>query len=165
MMTETIDDFRAFFAPNKRMKPFSLDRCIESVLTLLNPILQKDKITIVHDKNSDVELLSVESELFHVIMNIINNAKDELISRGIEDPSIHISSFANGDKVILTIEDNAGGIDAAIMDKIFDQYFTTKDDSGTGIGLHLAKMIVQDSLGGSLVVDNGPIGARFIISL
>ena len=165
LMSQTIDDFRTFFSPNKVQKSFTLDHCIKSVLSLLTPILQKNNITINYEADRSIKLLSLENELFHVLMNIINNAKDALIEINTQKPHIDIKSYSNGETVTILIEDNAGGIEEAIIDKIFDQYFTTKDDTGTGIGLYLSKLIIEDSLGGSLEVCNGSQGALFTITL
>lgn len=165
LMSNTIDEFRTFFSPNKVAKVFLLDHCISSVLTLMAPLLQNNHIRISYKADPTIRINSLENELFHVIMNIINNAKDALVEMNVENPLIDIKAYDNGETVTVVIEDNGGGIDDAIMGKIFNQYFTTKDSSGTGIGLYLSKLIVEDSLGGSLEVCNGSDGAQFTIKL
>lgn len=165
LMSSTIDDFRDFFKPNKQHKSFLLEHCIHSVVNLLTPILQESNISVIYETDISIELVSLENELFHVVMNIINNAKDVLVAKQVTAPMIYINVIKNSDNLVLTIEDNAGGIDEAIIDKVFDQYFTTKENSGTGLGLHMSKMIVEESLGGRLSVVNGKYGAQFSITL
>jgi len=164
-MSSTIDEFRDFFKPNKPKKTFSLQECIHSVSNLLMPILNKHSIKIKENLDSSIDLHSYESELFHVIMNIINNAKDVLITQEVKEPEIYIQTKQEEDKILISIEDNAGGIDENIIDRIFEQYFTTKEDLGTGLGLHMSKMIVEDRLEGSIHVENTQQGARFSIIL
>ena len=161
LMYSTIDDFRYFFKPNKEYKSFLLEHCIHSVLNLLTPILQENNISVVYETDISIELVSLENELFHVVMNIINNAKDILVTKQVKAPMIYINVTKNSDNLVLTIEDNAGGIEEAIIDKVFDQYFTTKENTGTGLGLHISIMIVEERLGGRLSVSNGKYVAKF----
>jgi len=119
----------------------------------------------MYEEKGDIEVLSLENELFHVIMNIVNNAKDAFATNPVEKPEIYINAIIEDEHVILSIEDNAGGIDENIIGKVFEQYFTTKEDTGTGLGLHMSKMIIEESLGGSLTVTNGNYGAKFSIVL
>ena len=74
-------------------------------------------------------------------------------------------SRRNDGKKIITIEDNAGGINKNIIDTIFEPYFTTKEKKGTGIGLYLSKTIIEDEMKGKLTVQNGINGAIFTIAL
>lgn len=98
-------------------------------------------------------------------MNILINAKDAIDERALKNGLIKITATKKEDEILIQIEDNAGGIDAAIMQKIFDPYFTTKKDKGTGIGLYIANTIVKERLGGSLSVQNTNDGAVFRIVL
>ena len=165
IMSTTIDDFRDFFKPDKKIKSFLVRHCFTTVLDLLSPVLEKNKITVKFDGGKNISVLSIENELFHVLLNLINNAKDVLVAREIENPEISISIKRDGELCTITIEDNAGGIDDTVIDKIFEPYFTTKKDFGTGIGLNLSQMIIEESLGGLLSVKNGELGAKFKIVL
>jgi C4-dicarboxylate-specific signal transduction histidine kinase len=99
-------------------------------------------------------------------LNIFTNAKDALLNKNPQDRKVNVSSFSEKDNIIINIEDNAGGIDEAIIDKIFDPYFTTKDKNlGTGIGLYMSKMIIEKNMGGKLLAKNSKEGAVFIIIL
>ncbi len=101
-----------------------------------------------------------------VIINILNNAKDILLQNKIENSKVLITLNKNNTHVIITIHDNGGGISPAIIEKIFDPYFTTKHESvGTGIGLYMSKKIITEHFNGSLKVENESDGAKFIISL
>ena len=71
-----------------------------------------------------------------------------------------------GDRVRIEVQDNGGGVDPAIIDRIFEPYFTTKkDDIGTGIGLYLSRMIVENNMNGRLTVVNVDGGARFALDM
>lgn len=101
-----------------------------------------------------------------VLINILNNAKDVLIKNKVVNPWVKIDLIQNEKKVIITIEDNAGGIPENILPHIFDPYFTTKHQSqGTGLGLYMSYKIVTDNLSGSLYAKNGEFGAKFFIVL
>ena len=103
-------------------------------------------------------------EYSQVIVNIINNAKDALLSRSVDNPAINIESGVDGGESFVMICDNAGGVDAEIQDRIFEPYFTTKQISqGTGIGLYFSKMIIEGNMKGSLSVENINGGACFTI--
>jgi signal transduction histidine kinase len=97
-------------------------------------------------------------------MNIISNAKDILLEKNIKNPQIRIYAQKN-EKLCLHIEDNAGGIDDTIINKIFDPYFTTKYEYGTGIGLYMTKMIIEEKMNGTIKVKNSTNGAIFSIEI
>lgn len=108
--------------------------------------------------------MSVSGELDEVIINILNNAKDAIIENKIIDSWIKIEVTKNDSKCIVSIEDNAGGIPDHIIDSIFDQYYTTKENSnGTGIGLYMSRRIITETLNGDLYVKNSENGAKFFI--
>jgi C4-dicarboxylate-specific signal transduction histidine kinase len=108
----------------------------------------------------------VSGELPQVIINIINNAKDILIENNIEEKWIKISLEKIDTAAVITIEDNAGGVPLDILPNIFDPYFTTKHQSiGTGLGLHMSKRIITESLKGKLYIQNSEHGAKFFIEI
>lgn len=162
---KTVDNFREFFKPNKQKRPFKIATTIEMVKSLLFSQLEKNSISIVIDIKEDSEILSYPSELQHVLMNIVNNAKDALIELNVQDPTIWITLEKKEKTAVISVEDNAGGISDSIKDKIFNSYFSTKGDKGTGIGLHLSKMIIEDHMEGSISVVNKEHGACFKIEL
>ncbi|MFK5976023.1 MAG: ABC transporter substrate-binding protein [Sulfurovum sp.] len=159
-MSQTIDDFRNFFRIDKEKKDFKVLKSIEVAIDMHS--LQLKSLGIDIELNGDeFEHFGFESEYQQVILNIISNAKDALIENSIEEPKIQINLKNNQ----VTIEDNAGGIPDNIIYRVFEPYFTTKEQGkGTGIGLYMSKMIIEGNMGGSLSVDNGENGAIFTIS-
>jgi DNA-binding response OmpR family regulator len=165
-MSKTIDNFRNFFKPNKSKSSFFIHSCINSTTNILCGEVDKYRISInIH--GDDIKYNTYRSELQQVLLNIISNAKDALIEKDIENPVIDITidSDSSDEYHIIHIEDNAGGIDSEILDNIFDIYFSTKGENGTGIGLYMVKMIIDESIKGKVSVSNGTNGARFAISI
>ena len=106
----------------------------------------------------------VKGEFTQVITNIINNAKDALIEREVKKPKIIITLLVHAGEIEITIEDNAGGVDDSIQDRIFEPYFTTKHQSmGTGLGLYICHKIIAESLKGKIDIENTKEGAKFSI--
>ena len=158
-MSHTIDDFRNFFRVDKKRSSFSAKKAINSVLKIQSSMLEKSDITI-NMFNGDLVVSGYESEFKQVILNLINNAKDALVENHTVEAQINISFEHN--KIL--INDNAGGIPQKIMDRIFEPYFTTKEQGkGTGMGLYMSKMIIEDNMQGSLHVSNVNHGAKFTI--
>ena len=106
----------------------------------------------------------LKSEFQQVILNIITNAKDALLQNNIKNPTIKIN--IDKENKTITISDNAGGIPKDIIDRVFEPYFTTKEQGkGTGIGLYMSKMIIEENMQGTLEVSNTNRGAKFSIIL
>jgi signal transduction histidine kinase len=166
-MSRTIDDFRDFFRPNKEKITFDVQEIINHSIRLVEPILMLDDVKIHKNYTDKVELFGYPSEIGQVLVNIINNAKDALISnKNIEKKSIYIKLFKKENNVIITIQDNAGGIPETIINQIFKPYFSTKlNKNGTGLGLYISKMIIQEHMGGELLVQNSNGGALFTLRL
>ncbi|RXJ96247.1 ATP-binding protein [Malaciobacter molluscorum] len=163
-MSHTIDDFRNFFLPKKDKEKFYLNQAIESVMTILSSALKNNFIKIDIDIDESIEVDTYLNEFEQVVLNIISNARDVLIINKIKNPFIKIYAKDNEESVSLFIEDNGNGIEAIPIEKIFEPYFTTKNDSdGTGIGLYMSKIIVEKSIKGQLKVENIHNGARFEI--
>ena len=153
-LSTTIDDFRNFYKPNKNKTNFNISDTIDKVINLINSQFKANGIKII--KNTiDIKINNYENELIQVIINLLNNARDELIKIDSKDEKlIFINVLKNENNVVLEIKDNAGGIPQEIKDKIFDAYFTTKKDSdGTGIGLYMSSQIVEN-MGGKIEVSN-----------
>ncbi|MEA2049337.1 MAG: CBS domain-containing protein [Campylobacterota bacterium] len=164
----TIDTFKNFLKEKKELRTIILEDRIKTTLNIVTPVLKNNKIKLINniDYEKQTKISMVLGELDQVIINIINNAKDALIENKIENPNIIIDLTTIDDKIIITIQDNANGIPNTIIDKIFDEYFTTKDlKNGTGLGLYMSRKIITDSLKGELLVENTKKGAKFIITL
>ncbi|MFV0562336.1 CHASE4 domain-containing protein [Malaciobacter mytili] len=165
-MSKTIDDFRNFFKPNKTKSYFKINETIEKTIFLLESTFEHYNIKIQRDLAEEIELFGFSSEFSQSILNILSNAKDALIETTFENKKIVVKSYKKNETAIIEIEDNAGGIEDKIKDKIFEPYFTTKEEGkGTGIGLYMTKTIIENSMYGKLEVENTKDGAKFIIKL
>ncbi|MBP6497961.1 MAG: HAMP domain-containing histidine kinase, partial [Campylobacteraceae bacterium] len=158
-MSKTIDDFRNFFKIDKEKKEFSAWDAINETLALQSAQFKNRNIH-VELEGVDQKLYGFRGEFQQVILNIINNAKDAIFEQKIQEGKIRIVV----DRKYLMIEDNGGGIKEEIMERIFEPYFTTKDQGeGTGIGLYMSKMIVEKNMGWRLEAENIEGGVRFTI--
>ena len=164
-MSHTIDDFRDFFKPTKEKVNFNLEETIENAVRLLKPMVAHDKIKIHHKCKENIKLFGYPNEIGQVMINIINNAKDALLSNNINrEKNIHIFLRKENKKIVISIQDNAGGINLDIIKHIFDPYFSTKlKKNGTGLGLYISKLIVEEHMAGKLSVKNSDEGALFRI--
>ena len=165
-MSQTIDDFRNFFKPQGEKELFSIEKACRDTYFIVESTLKYNNIETIFDINEDNNILAYKNEFSQVILNLINNAKDILIERDIKNPKIRIE-IKNGKKyAIVKIKDNAGGIDKNNIDKIFDPYFTTRyQTQGTGIGLYMAKNIIERNMNGFINVKNSDIGAVFTVKI
>ena len=163
-MSHTIDDFRNFFMPKKEKEEFYLLKSVEIVMNIISSALANYNIKISISIDENIKITTYLNEYKQVLLNIINNAKDVLIEKNIENPLIKIHAFEDSNYIVLYIEDNGGGILVEPKGKIFEPYFTTKEDSnGTGIGLYMSKIIVEKNMKGKLKVKNIKNGAQFAL--
>lgn len=159
-MSKTIDDFRNFFKIDKEKKEFSAIEAIQETISLQSAQFKNRNIEI-RVEGKDKKLFGFKGEFQQVILNIINNAKDAILEKKIKEGKITIILSERA----IAIEDNGGGIKEAILERIFEPYFTTKEQSGgTGIGLYMSKVIVEKNMGWKLEAHNIKGGARFTIS-
>ncbi len=169
-MSNTIEDFSNFFKPDKKNEIFLLNETISQACSILNKTLKYEGINIEFKSENDYKILGYPNEFTHVLVNIINNARD-ILKHLDGEKNIQIKTkFIKDDKlnncICISIEDNAGGIDINIIDKIFEPYFTTKHkSSGTGIGLYMCKQIIESSMNGVIEVQNIKYGACFMIKI
>ena len=171
-LSNTIDDFQYYFSPNKNKNSFNTKNLIDKSLKLSSMEFKEHNINVI--KNiEEFEALNFENELLQVVINILNNAKDELIKKDAKR-YIFIDLFKEDKNIIIKIKDNAGGIDKNVIDRVFEPYFTTKHKSkGTGIGLYMCQEIIVKHIEGTIQVSNEIyeyeneefIGAKFEITL
>ena len=159
-MAKTIDDFRKFLSPDKEMQKFKFSEVIEEIKALFSQQLEVHNIDLQVD--GDAIIYGYKNELEQVLMNLIKNSKDAFDEKEIQNKYIHIK-VTQKDKVIIEIEDNAGGIPKDILENIFNPYFTTKKD-GTGIGLYISKMLLED-MKGDIFVESKDNKTKFTIKL
>lgn len=153
-MSNTIDDFTNFFKPDKAKEYFSVSDSINESLTLLEKIISSEMINVSRDFD-DAKVLGISNELTQVIINLIKNAKDAFVQNSILIREINISIEKENEYVVIKVQDNAGGIKAQEIYKIFEPYYTTKHMSqGTGLGLFMSKMICEQGLNGSINVES-----------
>ncbi|MBF0607091.1 MAG: response regulator [Candidatus Magnetobacterium sp. LHC-1] len=178
-MSNTITDFYNFFKPNKDQVSFDVNQAIEDVISLVHVQLQSMDIyvrsTVVSDNTvglgaaTGLVIKGYPGEFQQVILNVLNNARDAILkkrqggefttnSRG----DIDITICRDHKKVIIKIKDNGQGIPETIIDRVFEPYFTTRED-GIGIGLYMSKVIIESHMGGNLYVENTETGAMFTI--
>ena len=163
-MSQTIHDFRDLFSPTKSKQYFSLEMVVEHILTLMQHNLKE--IKVVCDNPPNLRLYGYQNELSQVLLILLQNAIEALQQHEVKAKAIQIRSYEDHKGYYLLIEDNAGGIDMADQNRIFEPYFSTKGDhAGTGLGLYIAKIIMERSFKGEIRVFNTLVGASFSLYL
>lgn len=166
-MSSTIDNFRNFAKSGRIKERFNVIGVVKEAVMLVSAQLTSHQIMVRYVE--ELESFFVDGfagELKQVILNLLLNARDVLIEKRVEDGEIVVSFLKSGNAIKIAIEDNGGGIDKSIINRVFEPYFTTKDQStGTGIGLYMSKMIIERSFSGIISVQNGENGASFEIIL
>lgn len=165
-MSKTIDDFREFFNPNAKKEIFNLHATLNHALTIIHSTLKYNQIKLTVDIDNSLHVEGLSNEFSQVILNLISNSKEIAIQRNIVNPEIKIFTEMHDKIISLHVEDNCGGIDEKIIDKIFEPYFTTKFNYGTGIGLYMSKIIIENKMHGHIYANNiSADKTRFTISL
>lgn len=165
-LSKTISDFRKFFLPDRERSSFLIKTVIDKSLNIIKSSMDLFGIKIIVNNTSTSNIISFENELQQVLLNILKNAQDALETNNIENPIITINCFDKQNKTYIQVLDNAGGISASVIDNIFDPYFTTKDNTnGTGLGLYMSKVIIEEHCMGKISVENTNDGALFSIEL
>ncbi len=163
-MAETVDDFRNFFKKQDKTECLSVNLVVEKALSMISISLNKNKIKVSCKLKSQKEISILNNEVIHVILNILQNSSEAFIDNKIKERVILIYTYDISNEVIIAINDNAGGIPENIIEKIFDPYFSTKmDKNGTGIGLYMSKMIIEEHHLGKLFVQNKNNGVTFML--
>jgi C4-dicarboxylate-specific signal transduction histidine kinase len=164
-MVSTLNEFRNFFRPKDTPESFGIKRCLQSVMLLVKDEFLQNGISIHVKSDKEIIINGIENEFKHLVLNIINNAKDAFNERDIKERNIYIYFYKKEEYINLEIEDTAGGIPKNIISDIFKPEVTTKEiGKGTGIGLYMSTQIAQ-KLGGSLSVTNSDKGAKFLLKI
>ena len=170
-LSHTIDDFRDFFKSDKNIVQLNIKDVIDKTCQLLSSKLQDKHIQIILEVES-TQIRTIENELIQILMNIINNAQDALIKNSTR--LIMINAHSKEQQLVITVTDNAGGIDEQLLSRIFEPYFTTKHQSkGTGLGLYMVKEMITRHMHGNIEVENVSFtyaqhaykGAKFTLTL
>lgn len=165
-MSQTIEDFRNFFRPDKEKQQFSVKEVIDRTISFIEASFKSHDIGLVFSLKDDISIYGFPNEYAQVLINILNNAKDVVLERKVQNPRVTIELSSAGTRSIVEITDNGGGVPEEIIEKIFEPYFTTKQPSqGTGIGLYMSKTIIEKNMNGRLSVSNTTDGAKFRIEV
>jgi len=163
-LSRTIDDFRNFFQPGIEARPFSLAKALARTVNFFGPSCSEHGIEITVRGSCALMHTGHVNEFSQALLNILNNARDALQEKESPHPAIVVTLVADGPRCVITVRDNAGGIAPEVIEKIFDPYFTTKEEGkGTGVGLYMTRTIIERQMQGSISVRNLPDGAEFRI--
>ena len=163
-MADTTDDFSSFLNPNKLSQEFSLADAARASIQIVKGVMKKEGVHIELEVLADSKICGHKNRLMQVIINLLNNAKDALNLKKIEDKNIKISIDSDDKFAYISVQDNGSGIDESVMDKIFKPYFSTKNNKSTGIGLYMSKQIVEQ-FNAEITASNSDGGACFSIKL
>ncbi len=163
-MSMTIDDFRNFFRPDREEVVFDPAKEVDEALFILDASLNSKGIRVDSQLERGLMVSGFPNQFAQAMLNLLVNAKEKLQERSAGGGFIQLHLAQEGDNVGLSVADNGGGIPEDILPKIFDPYFTTKEQ-GSGIGLYMTKMIIERNMRGTIRADNDGEGARFTIAL
>jgi PAS domain S-box-containing protein len=165
-LSQTIDDFRNFYKEDKEKEKVLYSDIVKGAISIVSSSLEYKNIDLISDFKCQKYIYILKNELRQVILNLIKNAEDILIEKEIEKPFIKVKTYDDSLYSYLEVSDNGGGIPEDIINDIFDPYFSTKTQKdGTGLGLYMSKMIVEEHCNGSLTISNGIDGAIFLIQI
>lgn len=165
-LSNTIDDFKEYFKPDKKPTYATLEDIVFGVIEITEASLANNNVEVSLELNAKEKILTFVNEVQQAVINIVKNAEDALKEKREENRKLQIRAYQKDIFNIIEIEDNAGGIDPDVLPKIFDPYFSTKDEkNGTGLGLYMTKMIIQKHCQGNVRVENTKEGALFTIEL
>ncbi len=165
-LSQTIQDFSTFFRREAVCSAFDPYQMVERAVGLVQATFKQNGISLLLDNQCTRPVWGYGNEFSQVILNFLVNARDVLLERQVKEPVIEIRCYCEEDSCCIAVRDNGGGIPEDIMGRIFDPYFTTKFQSqGTGIGLYMAKMIIEKHMAGSCTASNTSGGAEFVIRL
>jgi len=162
-LSETIDDFQTYFHPNKDITEIKIDEVINKAINFALPRLKESNIEIVVESGIDTTIKIYLNELIQVLLNILNNSIDALVEAKKIDSKISFKVEDMGKKILIKISDNALGILPEIQQHIFEPYFSTKGQNGTGLGLYMSQMIIQKQFNGEIDVASSDKGTTFNI--
>lgn len=165
-LSETIDNFRNFFKPEQSKEQITIKEVLKGALNIIGSSLENNNIALTIKNDTNNSSFLNKASFIQVLLNIIGNAKDALLTKEVEQAAIDITASEENETITISVCDNAGGIPESIINKIDEPYFTTKQQlNGTGLGLYIARTIVEKHLFGTLSWHNKEKGACFVIVL
>ncbi|BCB26244.1 hypothetical protein SKTS_11300 [Sulfurimicrobium lacus] len=163
-MSTTIDDFRDFFRPDREKSSFDVAEAVREAVFIVMAALKNNSIEIAVDVPPDLTATGFPSQYAQAVLNLLVNAKEAILESETANGQIRVALRKEGKEAVLTVDDNGGGIAQDILPRLFDPYFTTKDQ-GSGIGLYMVKMIIERNMEGKIGAANIENGARFTLSI
>ncbi|MGE4294371.1 MAG: sensor histidine kinase, partial [Campylobacterales bacterium] len=169
-MSKTIDDFRGFFKSDRQKVPFDPAQTVSESIELLHSQLERHNITIKwQPPERPICFEGYPNELKQVVLNLLANARDAIDEHGktrAVKGEVSLWLRESDRQITLQVQDNGGGIPHEIAERIFDPYFSTKEEGkGVGLGLYMSKLIIEEHMGGRLRHENCSDGACFTVSL
>ncbi len=163
-MSNTIDDFRNFFSTNKETKTYLISEILSNVTTIINHSLSSNNIKLNIIIKHNFKITCIKNELIQALINIISNSKDAIMENTNQtNGTINIILYKKNNHNILKICDNGDGIKAKNIDDIFNPFVTINKKNGTGVGLFMSKLIIEDHMPYKLLAHNIKNGACFKI--
>jgi signal transduction histidine kinase len=164
-MSDTIENFKNFYRTDQKKSNFYISKVIDDIMKIIGFGLHHNNIKLNINDPKNIQIYGIKNELIQVIINLIINAKDALVENSITDAKIDINIYENENNICIDVCDNALGISKDIINEIFNPYFTTKNEKGTGIGLYLSKTIIEEHYSGKILVQSDKNGTTFTILL
>ena len=164
-LSETIDDFKTFFQPDKELGEIDIYVLLERAIGFTMPRIEEFKIEVIVKENEQIMITTYINELVQVILNLLNNSVDALSNVKKENKKITFDIEEVGDKLLIYVSDNANGISDENLSRIFEPYFSTKGSNGTGLGLYMSQMILQKQFNGDISVETSKEGSTFIVEI
>jgi len=164
-LSDTIDDFRDYFKPNKVIKDVSLTEVINKSTTFLIPEMKLLDINYTQNIGTEIKIKTYQNELIQCVINILKNSIDAFSENSIDKQTISLNVEEKNTHLTLCFSDNAGGIDSQIIKKIFEPYFSTKAKNGTGLGLYMTKTIIEEHLKGKITIKSSSDNTDVLIEL
>ncbi|SFV67882.1 PUTATIVE TWO-COMPONENT SENSOR [hydrothermal vent metagenome] len=165
-MSKTINDFMNFTKPTDEKVRILFQEIVDDILRMMGAQLKNHNIDFIEEIEDNLMISTFNKELEHILINLFSNARDALDTKEIENKEIRLCAFAKGKDCVIEVRDNAGGIAKDVISRVFDPYFTTKEQGkGTGLGLYMSKKILTETIGGHIDVCNTQDGAKFTITL
>ncbi len=165
-LSQTISDFKDFYKPSLEKELLSLDKPLKRALSIVEPSFHSCSITLSTDYQSTRKHSMHLNEMTQVVLNLIQNAIDELVYHQVKEPQINLSTYDKDGFSYISLCDNGEGITTDIRDKIFEPYFSTKENkNGSGLGLYMSKMIIEGHHQGKIYFESTPSGSCFFIAL
>ncbi|XPV54921.1 MAG: sensor histidine kinase [Halarcobacter ebronensis] len=166
VLSTTIDDFRNFYKPTKDKKETSVKTLCQKALGIVSHELKSKEIEVIEKYDSNDKYTLFENELIQVLLNILKNSIDNFEVIEVKNKKIRVNTVSTDNYLRIIITDNGGGIKDSIKEKVFEPYFSTKEHrNGTGLGLYMSKIIIEQYQQSSLYFENTNDGVSFTIEL